>query len=275
MITPNIEHLHYFTTVVETGSFTAAGRKLGRDRSSIGQAISNLEVDLGVTLFHRNGRVITLTAEGEDLYARARTLVQSYQSFCQYSQNIASNTESEICIGVDFLTTNEEITLVDTALSSQFPNIITHWQVHPTDQLDALLESNQIDMSIRLYQNRDLPEDFHLVHLDNIAMSAVINSQISNQLSSARLHTELRKIPLITYIDADRIMRTDRFELVQMTASPHLAISIVKRKPSWGFFLHHYLTKIVTSIKKFQSILSTLYTLDALLYGTTMKVSVA
>lgn len=236
MITPNIEHLHYFTTVVETGSFTAAGRKLGRDRSSIGQAIANLEIDLGVTLFNRNGRVISLTSEGEDLYARARTLVQSYQSFCQYSQNIASNTESEIFIGVDFLTTNEEIAEIDAALSAEFPNVITHWQVHPTDHLDSLLESNQIDMAIRLYQNRDLPEDFHIVHLDNIAMSAVINNQISGQLSPARLHTELRKIPLITYVDADRILRTDRFELVQMTTSPHCALSIVKRKPSWGIF---------------------------------------
>ncbi|MBY5945637.1 LysR family transcriptional regulator [Photobacterium rosenbergii] len=241
MISPNIEHLYYFTTVVETGSFTAAGRKLGRDRSSIGQAIANLEVDLGVKLFHRNGRNLTLTEEGENLYGRARTLVQNYQSFCQLSQNVAHHIESSLVIGVDFLTTVEEIAHIDQALSDQFPGLNVQWQNHPTNNLDSLLEQGQVDIAIRLYQNRDLPEDFHPKHIDNVTMSSVINCEASSTLatskmSTVRLHSELRKISLVSYPDLNIVLRTDRFELVQQTFSPSSALAIIRQKPSWGIF---------------------------------------
>lgn len=241
MISPNIEHLYYFTTVVETGSFTAAGRKLGRDRSSIGQAIANLEIDLGVKLFHRSGRNISLTDEGESLYGRARTLVQNYQSFCQLSQNVAHHIESSLVIGVDFLTTYDEIGHIDQALSSQFPGLAVQWQNHPTNNLDSLLEQGVIDIAIRLYQNRDLPEDFHPKHIDNVTMCSVLNQKASSllntsNLSNVRFHSELRKLPLVGYPDLDIVLRTDRFELVQQAFSPQSALAIIRQKPSWGIF---------------------------------------
>ncbi|MGF1736927.1 LysR family transcriptional regulator [Photobacterium satsumensis] len=234
MITPNIEHLHYFTTVVETGSFTAAGRKLSRDRSSIGQAIANLEIDLGIQLFHRNGRLISLTDEGESLYVRARTLVQNYQSFCQLSQNVANHIESSLVIGVDFLTTLEEISHIDQTLSTRFPGLAVHWQNHPTNNLDLLLEKGTIDIALRLYQNRDLPEEFHPQHIDNVTMCCVMNSDVSAQLPATRGYSELRKLPMVSYPDLDIVMRTDRFELVQQTFSPQSALEIIRHKPSWG-----------------------------------------
>ncbi|GEM78892.1 LysR family transcriptional regulator [Vibrio superstes] len=67
MKSPNIEHIHYFVAVVETGSFTKASKKLRKDRSSVGQAIALLEIDLGVSLFKRNGPSIKVTDEGEAL----------------------------------------------------------------------------------------------------------------------------------------------------------------------------------------------------------------
>src|SRR5258708_32024171 len=49
----------------ESRSFTGAGRQLGISSSAVGKAISRLEDPLGVQLFHRNTRAITLTPEGE------------------------------------------------------------------------------------------------------------------------------------------------------------------------------------------------------------------
>ena len=51
--TPSLDQLKTFLTVVETGSFAAAGRKLGRATSAISYAIANLESQLGVALFDR------------------------------------------------------------------------------------------------------------------------------------------------------------------------------------------------------------------------------
>ncbi len=54
-----------FVQATETRSFTAAGRQLGVSSSAIGKAIARLEERLGVRLFHRSTRSITLTQDGQ------------------------------------------------------------------------------------------------------------------------------------------------------------------------------------------------------------------
>ena len=56
--------LSAFMQAAETRSFTAAGRQLGVSSSAIGKSIARLEERLGVRLFHRSTRSITLTPEG-------------------------------------------------------------------------------------------------------------------------------------------------------------------------------------------------------------------
>ena len=57
--------LGVFVRAAEARSFTEAGRRLSVSSSAVGKTISRLEDRLGVRLFHRNTRAITLTPEGE------------------------------------------------------------------------------------------------------------------------------------------------------------------------------------------------------------------
>jgi DNA-binding transcriptional LysR family regulator len=66
--------LNAFVQAAETGSFTLAGRRLGVSSSAIGKAVARLEARLGLRLFHRNTRSITLTAEGALLLERCRRI---------------------------------------------------------------------------------------------------------------------------------------------------------------------------------------------------------
>ena len=52
---PTLDQIAVFLAIVETGSFAAAARKLGRATSVVSYAIANLESQLGVTLFTRAG----------------------------------------------------------------------------------------------------------------------------------------------------------------------------------------------------------------------------
>ena len=56
-----------FATVAEAGSFTAAGRQLKLATSGISQHVTKLEGRLGVTLFYRSTRSLSLTSEGQRL----------------------------------------------------------------------------------------------------------------------------------------------------------------------------------------------------------------
>ena len=50
---PSLDQLRVFLAVVETGSFTAAGRRLMRATSAVSYSIASLEHQLGVALFDR------------------------------------------------------------------------------------------------------------------------------------------------------------------------------------------------------------------------------
>lgn len=58
--------------VADTGSFSAAARRLNRAQSVVSYTIANLEQQLGLALFERDGRRPALTEAGRALVADAR-----------------------------------------------------------------------------------------------------------------------------------------------------------------------------------------------------------
>lgn len=64
--------IEYFNRAVETGSFAAAARSLDVTTPAVTQSIAALERTLGIALFHRNQRGLTLTADGERYHATSR-----------------------------------------------------------------------------------------------------------------------------------------------------------------------------------------------------------
>ncbi|MFM0288700.1 LysR family transcriptional regulator [Paraburkholderia megapolitana] len=67
--------LNAFIAVVEAGGFSAAARRTGDSQSSVSKAIGALEKRLGVMLFNRSTRSVTLTDQGQRYYDRTKPLV--------------------------------------------------------------------------------------------------------------------------------------------------------------------------------------------------------
>src|ERR1700758_1788372 len=72
--------LNVFIRAAETRSFTVAGRQLGVSSSAIGKAVARMEERLGVRLFHRSTRSITLTAEGAVFLERCRRIFSEIEA---------------------------------------------------------------------------------------------------------------------------------------------------------------------------------------------------
>jgi DNA-binding transcriptional LysR family regulator len=67
--------LHAFIAVVEAGGFSAAARRTGDSQSAVSKAVGALEQRLGVRLFNRSTRSVTLTDQGQHYYDRTKPLV--------------------------------------------------------------------------------------------------------------------------------------------------------------------------------------------------------
>jgi DNA-binding transcriptional LysR family regulator len=69
-----------FIQVAETRSFTEAGRLLEVSSSAVGKSVSRMEERLGVRLFHRSTRSVTLTTEGELFLDRCKRIVSELEA---------------------------------------------------------------------------------------------------------------------------------------------------------------------------------------------------
>jgi len=67
-----IHQLRYAVAVAETGSFTAAAEAVNVSQSGVSTQVQKLERELGVALFDRGARRVTLTADGERMLPAIR-----------------------------------------------------------------------------------------------------------------------------------------------------------------------------------------------------------
>ena len=67
--------LMYFNAVVETGSFSEAGRLLDVQPSSVSRQVTALEKELGIALLNRTTRSIGLTEAGRQYYGYSRRVL--------------------------------------------------------------------------------------------------------------------------------------------------------------------------------------------------------
>lgn len=65
-----------FVAVVEAGGFSAAARRIGDSQSAISKSVSAMEKRLGVQLFNRSTRSVTLTHHGRKYYERTKPLLE-------------------------------------------------------------------------------------------------------------------------------------------------------------------------------------------------------
>ena len=127
----SLSSLNAFVHAAETRNFTAAGRKLGVSSSAIGKAITRLEDKLGVRLFHRSTRAITLTPEGTCFLERCRRI------FCELEM-----AEQELMHSKDAPRGSLRISL-PLAGMLMMPSLSAFMQHYPEIELD-------IDFSDRL-----------------------------------------------------------------------------------------------------------------------------
>ncbi len=118
-----LDQLRVLTTIADTGSFSAAGRKLRRVQSAISQSVRTLETAQGVALFDRSSKTPVLTEAGRVLVAQARQVQRQAELFESIATEIAAGLEPELTLAMDsFLPTGPVIDSLQ-ALRMTYPNL--------------------------------------------------------------------------------------------------------------------------------------------------------
>ena len=117
----SLDQLRAFIAAVDEGSFSAGARKLHRAQSAVSELVSNLEAQLGVTLFDRSERYPKLTAAGIQLVADARSVVANVDLLKARAKGISRGLESELSAVVDVLFPIEAIAESAKEFRDRFP----------------------------------------------------------------------------------------------------------------------------------------------------------
>jgi DNA-binding transcriptional LysR family regulator len=89
-----------FIAVVEAGGFSAAARRTGDTQSSISKLVGSLERRLGVKLFNRSTRSVTLTDDGQSYYQRTKPLLEEIDSADRELSSRTANVAGQVRIAV-------------------------------------------------------------------------------------------------------------------------------------------------------------------------------
>lgn len=83
-----IQQLKYTITIANQGSFNKASEVLYISQPSLTESIKELEKELGITIFYRSGKGVTLTNEGVEFLAYARELYGQFENVLErYGEN--------------------------------------------------------------------------------------------------------------------------------------------------------------------------------------------
>jgi DNA-binding transcriptional LysR family regulator len=89
------------SAVVESGAFSRAGEILGLSQSGVSRAIARLEDRIGVRLFHRTARAVSLTEEGRRFFEEVRPLLTGIEDAASVAAGAASHVRGRLRINSD------------------------------------------------------------------------------------------------------------------------------------------------------------------------------
>lgn len=138
--TPTFDQLRIFLAIVDTGSFAAAGRRLGRAVSVISYGIANLEAQLGLSLFEREGtRKPQLTVAGRALLAEARAISHGIDGLRAKVKGLLDGLEAEIDLAVDVMLPAERLGKVLRRFAAEFPTVQLRLHVEALGAITAMI----------------------------------------------------------------------------------------------------------------------------------------
>src|SRR5579864_8559320 len=93
-----IQQLTCFDAVVTEGGFQAAAEKLRRAHPTVFAAVRNLETQLGLRLFDREGYRVRLTEAGRSFHQRARVFLAELGLLRTHATQLAMGEESALSV---------------------------------------------------------------------------------------------------------------------------------------------------------------------------------
>lgn len=142
----DIRHLRYFVAVAEALSFAKAARDLHMSQPPLSKRIADMEKELGVRLFDRSSKHVSLTTAGQGLLAQARAAVQAFDCAMRVARSASPNKSRRLRISLPPETSRNVI--LDVVDHLRRENVQVNMVEATTAEQQRLLAAGEIDVAV-------------------------------------------------------------------------------------------------------------------------------
>ena len=145
---PELRHLRYFVAVAEELSFSRAADRLHMAASPVSQAIRQLEAELGVELFVRTTRSVTLTEAGKRLLTEGTAALQAVEEAFANASRAGHGVLGTLRLGCTPAARHEIRPALVAALREHHPGIEVDASEATTGNLCRELLGHRLDVAV-------------------------------------------------------------------------------------------------------------------------------
>jgi len=131
-----LQALAAFTETARSGSFAAAARTLGLSPSAVAKSVQRFELDIGLRLFHRTTRQVSLTADGRELFVRSERIVEELDALRAQAEGVRGEPSGRLRLDVPTTLGKLEVVPLLAQLSARYPKL----------QLDVSCSDRYVDL---------------------------------------------------------------------------------------------------------------------------------
>lgn len=143
-----LRQLRAFIAVAELGQFNLAARNLHLTQSAVSILIRDLETEIGVRLFDRHTRMVSLTLVGQEFLPQARKILKDLELAVGDVRDNASLKRGQVTIAAAIVLAATIVPPIIARFLRTYPEISINIRDMPEEQISPALKRNEVDIAV-------------------------------------------------------------------------------------------------------------------------------
>ncbi|MCM2536183.1 LysR family transcriptional regulator [Neobacillus pocheonensis] len=238
----DIKHLQYFIEVANFNSFSRAADHLFITQPTISKMIKNLEEEVGVALFDRSRKQLTLTDAGRIILEQAKLIDKAFNNLETELDNLFGLKKGHIRIGLPPIFDAHFFLKIMGSFHEKYPGITFQLIEDGSKKIEDDVSNNLLDVGVVVLPTKEdnfeyfsfLEEDFKLI------LHPLHPLAKRNEVSLAELKNESFILFNKDFVSNDRII----FSCNSVGFNPH----IISESSQWSFIQEMVASKLGVSL---------------------------
>lgn len=198
----NLNQIKYFVSAAENSSFTKAAAQHYISQTAVTQQIQALEDFLGVPLFNRTTRPISLTAAGETFLGEAKDILTKINHSINAVQEASTGFVGNLKIGYTKGYERSSLSHMLQKFHSQYPKVLVSCYRCDTDTLASGLVNKDFDV-IFTWDSTELSKDAYitsrLIERSPLLVAMSCSHPLASRKSLSRIELKNENILYMTH----------------------------------------------------------------------------